>query len=76
MRLVQRLLAWSKTNGVSAEVVDRVVLSEESAKVDISHESTYRTLLTHSPTIQRGPMGAGMSMPVKEEIQVPPALST
>jgi hypothetical protein len=27
-----------------------------------------------SPTIQRGPIGAGMSMPVKEEMQVPPAL--
>ena len=38
--------------------------------------TVYQRRSAESPIIHKGPMGAGMSMPVKDEMQVPPALRT
>jgi hypothetical protein len=76
LRDERRLLARGKADGVATEIVDGVVLPEEGLRGSAwlaTHVACGIASLT-SPTIQRGPIGAGMSMPVKEEMQVPPAL--
>lgn len=66
------LFGWREPNSIATEVVNSVVLPEEGVLLISLGPSSIGNTLT--PTIQRGPMGAGMSMPVKEEIQVPPVL--
>ena len=78
--LEKSLLALGETDGVAAEVVSSVVLPEEGLLRqlqfhDRGQDRMLRLRLT-SPTIHRGPTGSGMSIAVKDEMQVPPALRT